>query len=420
MKLLGASTLSQFLPIIILPLLTSNLDLGAFGYLGSFMSLVLIVSIVLTLRFEPSIVLCGEEGKEQSENVRTITLYTSFLVGLVLVLYSFFSSIPFQILFCFLLSVFCFSANKIVEQYLTSTESYSKISRNKVTLVFFTSICHLFVAYQIGEGEYLLVYSYTFSVFLCSVYFLYSSGLRLVPNMKLSSKELLARYSKFGKFEMPSDLILQLSQSLPVVIVMSVFGAEKAGLYSLAEKIVLLPVFMIGSTLGMVYYREMSKAKSQESEAREAKRIINGLLSLTLIGFLSYFLLFDFLVNGFFDDNYSDLSKYSDYLILYGIVLFVSSPLTGAVWKAGKQKVNLTISIITFVVRCLIFYLVAINFNFETSLLFLVLASILPRLTLLCFCMKVLSLKMHEVIVYTTLLVFLVIVAYYVLMPTIT
>ncbi|MBO2581704.1 lipopolysaccharide biosynthesis protein [Shewanella algae] len=411
-KLLGATSLSQLLPILILPILTNQLSLEAFGFLGSYISLILIVSIFVTLRLEPSIVLCGKDSYFQAENIRTITIYTTVFVALILSIVQVFYETPVQVLICFVVTVFSFSNTKVIEQFLTEKERYSEVSKNKVTLSLVTSLLHLCAAFAIGEGDYLLIYSYTLSFLICNIYFLYKSNLRVFPFLKVKKLELLLEHKKFSKFELPSDFIFQLSQNLPIVIIMTVFGAEIAGFYSLAEKIILLPVSMIGSTLGVVYYREMSKEKGNLAQSKQTKLILNGLFGLVVAGAFIYYFCIDYLIKFAFNDDYVGLSVYTDYLILYGIVLFVSSPLSGALWKAGKQNINLMLSVITFIFRCCLFYIVSLNFTFHSALLFLIVSSIFPRVLLFCFCMKHLSLNNLEIVIYNILLFSILFVSY--------
>lgn len=414
-KLIGATSLSQFLPILILPILTSQLNLEVFGYLGSFISLVLIVSIFVTLRLEPSIVLCKEKGYFQAENIRTITIYTVVIVFLISSIIDIFYDTPYHLVIVFIISVFSLSGNKVVEQYLTEQEKYNEVSKNKVILGVITSSLHLLVAFIFGKGEFLLVYSYSISLLICNLYFLYKSGLKLIPSFIIVRPSLISEHKNFIRFELPSDFVFQLSQNLPILIIINIFGAEIAGLYSLAEKIILLPVSMIGSTLGMVYYREMSKDKSSATHSKETKLILNNLFVLVIIGIFSYYFFIDYLIGLFFNNEYVGLSTYTNCLILYGIVLFVSSPLSGALWKAGRQNVNLTISLVTFLLRCVTFYIVSINFSFDVSFLFLVIASILPRMLLFCFCMRFLSLKLMEIVAYNLLLICILLISYQVL-----
>ncbi|EJI1277561.1 TPA: lipopolysaccharide biosynthesis protein [Vibrio vulnificus] len=416
LKLLGATSVSQFLPILVLPFLTLYLSPEVFGYLGSFISLSLIVSVMITLRFEPSIVLCGSECKTQAENIRTITLFTTALTILVVYIISFFYEIPVSVFICFILTIFSVSGNKVVEQFLIAQEKYGEVSKNKLILALSTVLAHIFITFSIGQGDFVLVYSYTFSLVVCSLLFLYKSNLSPIPSLNIASKNLLQKHKRFCQYEMPSDFVFQLSQNLPVVIIMTVFGAEIAGIYSIAEKMILLPVAMIGSTLGMVYYKEMSKEKTNVEQSKLVRFILNCLFGIVIFGVCTYFFSIDFLVELVFEDQYTNLSNYTDYLILYGVVLFVSSPLSGALWKAGKQNVNLGLSIITFFLRCVCFYIVSMHFDFYTSLLFLVVASILPRIMLLCFCMKVLSLNFIEMFIYIILLLLTISSSYLVLL----
>lgn len=415
-KLLGATSISQFLPILVLPFLTKYLSPEAFGYLGSFISLSLIVSVVITLRFEPSIVLCGSECKIQAENIRTITLFTTALTSLVLYILSFFYEIPVSVFICFVLTIFSIAGNKIVEQLLIAQEKYDEVSRNKLILALSTVAAHIFTTITLAQGMFVLVYSYTFSLVVCSLFFIYKSNLNLAPSLNIASKKLLQNHKMFGQYEMPSDFVFQLSQNLPVIIIMAAFGAEIAGMYSIAEKMILLPVTMIGSTLGMVYYKEMSKEKTNVEQSSLVRLILNSLLGIVAFGVCAYSFSIDFLVQLVFENKYTDLSNYTDYLILYGVVLFVSSPLSGALWKAAKQRVNLGLSIMTFILRCVCFYIASTHFEFYTSLLFLVIVSIVPRILQLCFCMKVLSLSVLQISIYIAILLLIILASYLVLL----
>lgn len=99
------------------------------------------------------------------------------------------------------------------------------------------------------------------------------------------------RYRRFPVFLAPSGLINVLGLSLPVILVAGLYGTSVAGWLALTQRVLTLPVALVGAAIGQVYLGEMSKAwrsnpKRAQALFRNASRSLAVAASLLLAGLL--------------------------------------------------------------------------------------------------------------------------------------
>lgn len=75
-----------------------------------------------------------------------------------------------------------------------------------------------------------------------------------------------SRYRRFPLLLAPAGLINVLGMQLPVLFIASWYGSEVAGWLGLTQRILLLPVTLIGMAIGQVYLAELSRAVRDDPE----------------------------------------------------------------------------------------------------------------------------------------------------------
>lgn len=93
------------------------------------------------------------------------------------------------------------------------------------------------------------------------------------------------KYRKFPLYTTPSSLINNLTLVLPVPLISNYFGIQAAGQFSIASRVLLLPMAMIGASVGDVFHKRIA-AYSQEKPERAFPFLLMVSGSLFLIGLI--------------------------------------------------------------------------------------------------------------------------------------
>lgn len=89
-------------------------------------------------------------------------------------------------------------------------------------------------------------------------------------------KEVALLYRDFPIYNFPASVLDMLAHYMPYLMLTEIYGAQIVGLYALANTVVLLPGSIISSSMGHVYFGEVAKM------VREKSKEINLLYSRTL------------------------------------------------------------------------------------------------------------------------------------------
>ena len=66
---------------------------------------------------------------------------------------------------------------------------------------------------------------------------------------------LMVKYSKFPKFVLPAEFLNISSNQLPILMLGIMYSPAIAGLYVLADRMIVIPVNLITTSIGQVYYK---------------------------------------------------------------------------------------------------------------------------------------------------------------------
>lgn len=70
----------------------------------------------------------------------------------------------------------------------------------------------------------------------------------------------------FFKYQMPTNVISQVKNQLPVLLIKKLFGAEILGYYSVSVNVLNIPVTLLANALGRVYFQTISDMKRKGEE----------------------------------------------------------------------------------------------------------------------------------------------------------
>jgi len=368
---------AQALTLAFMPVITRIYGPEAYGVLGTFLSVTLMLIPVAALTYPIAIVLPRRDGDARGL-VRLsllIALGMAALVALLLYLFgdALTTRLQIQILQPYLLLVplvmFSGAALEICQQWLFRTQRFRITASVAVGhSLLFNSIRTL--AGLVQSSALVLVCSTALQHALHAA-MLGLAMLRAKPHIdnhdgdqsKQSGESveqepgllaLARRHSDFPMFRAPVMLINAVSQQLPTLILAVYFGPAAAGFFALCRQAMSMPTNLIGKSVADVYYPRISRAIHDGEPV--AAMLIKATAALALVGLVPFSLVVAFgpwLFALVFGEQWQVAGEFARWLALAEYLVFVSRPCVVAVPALSLQRRFLVFEIFSTSLRVL-------------------------------------------------------------------
>lgn len=359
------TAMAQIVYMALSPIITRLYGPEAYGLMGAFMAIVIIIGPVAALTYPIAIVLPKKD--EDAQWLMRLSFLISIIsaILLILVLALFYRQIvnlfdlenlsPFLFLLPF---VALFSGTlQIAESWLIRTKQF-KITA-KVTVL------HALIL-QGGMVLIGLFYPYAAVLIVLSAF---AIGLRAAMmigfsqkfeyikfNLKLENrteiKKTAIHFKDFPIYRAPEVFIDAVSLGLPVILLASFFGPASAGFYSIGYTVLSIPSQLIGKSVGDVFYPRISDAANNGE--RMTDLIKKATYYLGLAGILPYLIVIVFgpsLFSFVFGAEWLMAGEYARWIALWSFFKFLNKASVTALPALSAQAFQLYSTIITLVAR---------------------------------------------------------------------
>ena len=164
--------------------------------------------------------------------------------------------------------------------------------------------------------------------------------------------DLARRHSDFPLFRAPVMLINAVSQHMPTLVLAIYFGPAAAGFFALGKQVLSMPTNLIGKSVGDVYYPRITRAV-HDGEAITAM-LVKATTALALIGLVPFALVIvagPMLFAWVFGDQWHVAGEFARWLALAEFFIFISRPCVVAVPPLALQKRFLLFEIVSTSLR---------------------------------------------------------------------
>jgi lipopolysaccharide exporter len=363
-KIVSGIGLAQLLIALATPVLSRLYSQSSFGISTVFISLTLIISTVACLRYEFAILLPKEESN--AVHLLRISLLSIVLVSLVtcagiliakntiIDLLHDPSIAPYLIMVP--LAVVGIGIYQAFSSWNTRTKSYWRLSMAKIVSAVVT------IALQIGLGFWLhdnpggliigflagyLVGGILMGIFIWITFPVVRAAwdwAALFANLK--------HYRKFPLIETWGTLLNAVSWQIPPLLLAFFFSPIVVGDYSMAYRLIQLPVSFVGVAIAQVYSQQASKVKEDALELTQVTHnVLHRLIGLGIFPALLLTVLGKDLFIVLLGPNWSTAGVYVQILGIWMFFWFASWPLGVLANVKGKQATNLLLQVILLVSR---------------------------------------------------------------------
>jgi len=280
LTLAGGTALGQALIVLSSPLLTRLYDPESFGTLAVYVSLLSILLVVASWRYELAIPLAPDDTS--AANVLTV----SFLALLGMCVLSWvavrvsgkwitqLTGSPYLEPHVYLLPLSLLGAGitQVLSFWAIRKKDFANLAKTKISQCAVQTLVHL------GLG---LMKAGTLGLLLGDVVGRASAsgtlgmlelkkGVGNLGNVSLlGMSEAVRRYRRFPIFSSWSALLNIAGTVLPPLFLAALYNAHVAGLFAIAQRVVGLPMLLVGQSVSQVYFAEASRlAREEPSELR--------------------------------------------------------------------------------------------------------------------------------------------------------
>jgi O-antigen/teichoic acid export membrane protein len=340
------------------PLLTRFYSPEDFGLLAVYVGLVGLVSVVASLRYQLAIPL----PESDREAIHVVVLCVLIVVGMTILsgaivvfagdaiadmlgtpkLKNYFWLLPLGVLLIGVYQVFNYWAIRI--KYYSSiaeTRFYQVVTTLAVQLLGFkTGSFALLLGYAGGQG----VGSFTLG----------RSALARPEIRQWTWKDLrsvASQYRQFPIFSTWSGFLNEAGRQLPPLMFAALFSVSAAGIYTLAHRVLAMPMVLVGDAIGKVFFSNAAEAY-REGRLGPLVRSVHEKLAhiampLTLVLIIAGPEIFCFV----FGEQWRQAGVFARWMAPWLYMVFVTSPLSILFSVMEKQKEDLLFQIVLILVR---------------------------------------------------------------------
>lgn len=353
LTLMSGTAAAQAVTMAFMPVITRLFGPQAYGVLGTFLSLQMILIPVAALTYPMAIVLPRHD--REAQGLARLSLGVAALVAvLVAVLLALFGDAAAEALniavvapYLLLLPLVMFAgaALEVAQQWLF------RLQRFKVTAKVAVVHAALFnglrvIAGLIHPSAAVLVTTTAGGPAMQTL--MLALGIRRGAHARPTvegeavqdgSLALARRFADFPLYRAPTMLINTCSQHMPTLVLAAFFGPVAAGFFALCKQVLSVPTNLIGKSVTDVYYPRMTQAiHAGEPIARMLAKATASLALLGLVPFGLVFLAGPTLFAWVFGSEWQVAGEFARWLALAEYSIFLTRPSTVVVPALGLQR----------------------------------------------------------------------------------
>lgn len=337
-----------------------------FGIFQIFLSIAGVIAVVSCLRYELSIPLGKDEGEASASFVLSLIVACIFAL-LVLVFVSIWRSnvaewfnMPGLDKFLWLLplAIFALGLKKTLRFWVARIGRFGAVAWSEFGSTSVGTSITIVWPLIAGASAAALFFGYLSTATSAILFLTLFLGRNIVANIRkanLSPAVIFAmakRYKKFPIFSIWSALFNSISVQLPPIILGLYYPTSVVGFYSLGQRIVGIPVMLIGTSIGQVFFPAGAREYRETGTLSKVvtsifKRLVQiGIFPMVVLIFLGP-MLFSFL----FGEQWLEAGSYSQILAFWFILVFMYAPLSTVFSILDRQDMELVFNIIAILGR---------------------------------------------------------------------
>jgi O-antigen/teichoic acid export membrane protein len=351
MRLVSGTVFAQIISILATPIITRLFGPDAYGAAVAFGSIVSVIGVFLCLRYEQAIVLPTDD--KQAANVLGLSLLSAAIVTAIVAAVMWFWSAPLLALvrmeeltpyMWMLAPALAVNAGLyVLTAWNGRKRQFGRIARGQMVNSLTTSGARIGSGLSGLNGSGAMIATNIFGS-LVTVLFLAFFTLRSYASLfrqairPAGMAEMMRKYKDQPLFSTWASLLNTISWQLPVFMLTAFFSPAIAGQYALGQRIVRVPMSLVGTSISQVFYTRAATARVDGTLAGLTHSVFRRLVLFGIAPTLFLAIEGSNLFALVFGAQWGEAGLYVQILALWSFVWFISSPISQLQLVLEKQR----------------------------------------------------------------------------------
>ena len=316
---------------------------------------------------------------EKRSNVRRLTFILIFYILLFTLFISFFflKLLSVDYILFILVNIFSTGLIKLVSTWNISEDRIIFVSYSKLIFAPFIPVISYLLYFFNGSSESGLILVYSISNFVFGIIFTLTSFKNKSISFSFSDFRKLnylfsiqKRYFNFIKFSLTGEFMRTAAFKAPTIVLENYFGKEIAGLYGIANQILLLPITTIIGAISQVYIHKLSTIiQDKKQSIILSLNFLKPIVGISVLIIIFIFFIGDFIIGLLFSDDFSELYSVVLILLPYSLSILIASPFLTIFTITERQGYLFKLKLKIFLISIVSFYLAIMMNDFKLGLL---------------------------------------------------
>lgn len=363
-SLLAGNTISKIILSIGGILLANYYGPDNYGLYNVFLSYILILPVLTGLRLDNVMIM--QRGSTEIRNlfsgILVISCSLTVLIVTVMLLLKSLGVLSFRLSYLVLiltgiggiLSVWNLTQNNLFTKYRLFKQISISFVLSASFAVFFQT-----VFYFAGQLENGLIYGWLIGLIVSFTYNVRVSKGRLRKIDILLFKKSVKEHKQIIQYAYPSDAINSIANNIMPILVILYFTETEVGIYSMAFKILSVPLLLLAGSVSRVYFQKAAKISYSDKKALFVltKKVIYPNVIL-IFGFLVLMNTIGvYLLNLFLDNRWENLDSYILALSFWVLARSAMNPISPIVVVINKNHYSLIFNVYLLLINFVALYL---------------------------------------------------------------
>ncbi|GGZ37873.1 polysaccharide biosynthesis protein [Echinicola pacifica] len=355
--LMTGTGIAQAIPIALSPILSRIYSPDQFGLFALYTGISAILLVLATGRYELAIMLPAKN--EEASDIVKLSICISLLISAITFFVVLFFGVQIsellgnseikEWLYFLPLSIFITGTYQALNYWYNRNKEFKRLALNRVVQSSSSGGSQLLFGLSNMGGMGLLYGSLIGQIITVYILFkkLFNTKGDYFSKVKLKSlKRVAIRYSKFPKFDIPTNLLSVGSTHAPNILFSSFFLATYSGHYYLTQRVLQAPITLISTSVLDVFKEEASRSYRKTGHARDVYlKTLKWLFFASIIPSVVMFFYIEDVFILVFGKDWAIAGAYAKILLPALAIKFIANPLSFMIYVAEKQSWNLIIMI---------------------------------------------------------------------------
>lgn len=363
----SGTVVAQVVAILFQPVISRLYTPEDMGILANFVAITTILSVIASGSYESAVVL--PENKKEANAVVFAGFSIAFLFGtfctLICVLFKTqvmdllaLNNIPPIWFYLIGLYVAIIGIDNVLHRYAIRNAHYKIIAQTQVTQQIGNNVVKTVLGF-VSKGPVGLFIGTVFSQIARACRLLLGERKSLFEKSNFPNVNdiviTIKRYKKFPLVTSWSVLLNSVSVQLPVIMITKLFSSETSGAYAMANRMLNLPMVLIGASVANVFLQKSAEVRSDIQNLQKLtneiyrKLLLLGALCMSTVCFWGD-RLFPFVLGS----NWGTAGVFSQRLSFWLLFVLATSPLSQIYTVLERQGEGLFMNIVLFVSRIVV------------------------------------------------------------------